>query len=192
MYSCEQWETSIICLMRKVLILTQSGIEKSLHSAADERTPTRFLWTAPLQPSQWNQENMVTSSIIRAKCLLHKSELIWIQCRKDISPRIKRYSIKIQIQLPSRYTEDQSNVQTMMDLGCEIYEDTYGSPHLWVNGSWAVDCGFENTFDWQNKESGKQVSSKLLCICLPPSVVAPKLDYYLLYLCISKLTQSYR
>lgn len=24
MYSCEQWETSIICLMRKVLILTQT------------------------------------------------------------------------------------------------------------------------------------------------------------------------
>lgn len=34
----------------------------------------------------------------------------------------------------------------------------------------AVDCGFEDTLDWQSKESGKQAGSSVLNSCAPASL----------------------
>ena len=114
---------------------------------------------------------MVTSSIIRIRCLLHKSDRIWIWSREDGSPSIREYSKPWKLELVAWWTHGnlQENPKYDGSLMWNLWRcvETYTSS----NGSQPADCGFQDTLDWQGKESGQQARTSVLIVpthvCLP-------------------------
>lgn len=116
---------------------------------------------------------MVTISITRIRCLLHKLDLIWIWSREDGRPNIREHSEPWKLELVAWWTygnlQENPNPKYDGSLMWNLWRcvETYTSEKMEVNQLIMV-----SRILWigrvRNQENRlEQVSSKFLHVCLP-------------------------